>query len=63
MSQNRKEVEAVTHLVRRLQGEGQDVRVITPYDAQRTIIEEALQSEEGLIWADTVFNVDSFQGA
>lgn len=63
MSQNHKEIEAVTHLVRRLQSDGQQVRVITPYDAQRNFIEEALKnSEDGLTWKDTVFNVDSFQG-
>ena len=63
VSQNRKEIEAVTHLVRRLQAEEQQVRVITPYDAQRNFIEEALRTDEtGLKWQDTVFNVDSFQG-
>ena len=41
--------------------ERKDFRIITPYDAQRTAIENALQTA-GLAWENTVFNVDSFQG-
>lgn len=36
-------------------------RIITPYDAQRSLIEKMLKSED-LPWKDKVFNVDSFQG-
>ncbi|KAH9983329.1 AAA domain-containing protein, partial [Russula compacta] len=35
--------------------------IITPYDAQRSKLEKALQGEE-LNWHDKCFNVDSFQG-
>ncbi|KAH9994876.1 AAA domain-containing protein, partial [Russula vinacea] len=35
--------------------------IITPYDAQRGALEEALRDED-LKWEDKVFNVDSFQG-
>ncbi|KLO11672.1 hypothetical protein SCHPADRAFT_798767, partial [Schizopora paradoxa] len=34
--------------------------VITPYDGQRSVLQDALKAE-GLRW-DNVFNVDSFQG-
>jgi len=36
-------------------------KIITPYDAQRNAIENALKTS-GLAWENTVFNVDSFQG-
>ena len=41
--------------------EGKDYKIITPYDAQRNAIENALKTA-GLAWENTVFNVDSFQG-
>ena len=41
--------------------EGKDFKIITPYDAQRNAIENALKYA-GLAWENTVFNVDSFQG-
>ena len=41
--------------------EGRDFKIITPYDAQRNAIENALKTA-GLAWENTVFNVDSFQG-
>jgi superfamily I DNA and/or RNA helicase len=41
--------------------EGKDFKIITPYDAQRNAIENALKTA-GLAWENTVFNVDSFQG-
>ncbi|KAG2367897.1 AAA domain-containing protein [Suillus spraguei] len=37
------------------------IRIITPYDAQRSLIEEGLKHSE-LDWEDKCFNVDSFQG-
>lgn len=48
-------------LAQRLQDEGRNFRIITPYDAQRSLIESDLK-EQGLQWADKCFNVDSFQG-
>lgn len=44
-----------------LQKEGVNFKIITPYDAQRTLIENGLKNKE-LIWQDKCFNVDSFQG-
>jgi superfamily I DNA and/or RNA helicase len=35
--------------------------VITPYDGQRSLIEQMLK-KENMEWADRCFNVDSFQG-
>ncbi|ETW83206.1 hypothetical protein HETIRDRAFT_444627 [Heterobasidion irregulare TC 32-1] len=58
---NLKEIEAIMLLAQRLQDEGRNFRIITPYDAQRSLIESALK-EQGLQWADKCFNVDSFQG-
>lgn len=40
---------------------GHAFRVITPYDAQRSKLEDAIKSHN-LPWEDKVFNVDSFQG-
>jgi regulator of nonsense transcripts 1 len=41
--------------------EGRSYRIITPYDAQRGRIEDALKKEK-ISWEDRVFCVDSFQG-
>jgi superfamily I DNA and/or RNA helicase len=54
-------VQAVVLIARILQGGGKPFRIITPYDAQRGRIEDALKAAK-LKWEDTVFNVDSFQG-
>lgn len=59
--QNKKEVEAIVLLARYLQDLGKSYRIITPYDAQRSELERALQDED-LNWHDKCFNVDSFQG-
>ncbi|TCD70197.1 hypothetical protein EIP91_004377 [Steccherinum ochraceum] len=59
--QNIKEVHAVMHIVRRFEREGKSFRVITPYDAQRALLEKTLR-DEGLPWEDKCFCVDSFQG-
>ncbi|KAI0777150.1 AAA domain-containing protein [Irpex lacteus] len=40
---------------------GKAYRIITPYDGQRSYIENLLKSE-GIPWEDRCFNVDSFQG-
>lgn len=36
-------------------------RIITPYDAQRTALENDLKAA-GLDWHNKCYNVDSFQG-
>jgi superfamily I DNA and/or RNA helicase len=45
-----------------LQAKNKRFRIITPYDAQRSMIEEYLKHNE-LDWEDKCFNVDSFQGS
>jgi regulator of nonsense transcripts 1 len=45
-----------------LQANNKQFRIITPYDAQRSFIEESLKLDE-LEWEDKCFNVDSFQGS
>ncbi|CAK5268391.1 unnamed protein product [Mycena citricolor] len=59
---NRSEVKAVIAQARRCHFMGQSYRIITPYDAQRAMIEQVLKSSNGLPWEDKVFCVDSFQG-
>ena len=59
--QNQKEIEAIVPLARHLQDEQIPYRIITPYDAQRGALENALRDED-LDWHDKCFNVDSFQG-
>ncbi|KAJ3570489.1 hypothetical protein NP233_g4369 [Leucocoprinus birnbaumii] len=49
-------------LARRMQELGYSYRIISPYDAQRTLMENSLKSTPGLDWENKVFNVDSFQG-
>jgi len=58
---NEGEVKAAVHMARRYIQEGKEFKIITPYDAQRNAIESALKAA-GLVWENTVFNVDSFQG-
>ncbi|KAI9461669.1 P-loop containing nucleoside triphosphate hydrolase protein, partial [Lactarius psammicola] len=58
---NRQEVEAVTLIAGHLQEKGVPYRIITPYDAQRSALEQALEGKD-LDWHDKCFNVDSFQG-
>ena len=52
---------AAVQIVKRYIEQERSFKVITPYDAQRNAIENALKSA-GLAWENTVFNVDSFQG-
>jgi hypothetical protein len=59
--QNQKEIDAIVPLARYLQDEAIPYRIITPYDAQRSALENALKDED-LDWHDKCFNVDSFQG-
>ncbi|KAH9068366.1 AAA domain-containing protein [Lactarius deliciosus] len=58
---NLQEVEAVMLIAEHLQEEDIPYRIITPYDAQRSELEQALKDKE-LVWEDKCFNVDSFQG-
>jgi len=60
-TQNEGEVKATVQVARRYLQEGKAFKIITPYDAQRNAIENALRTA-GLAWERTVFNVDSFQG-
>lgn len=48
-------------MTRYLESDGASFRIITPYDAQRTSIENKLR-DAGLKWKDKCFNVDAFQG-
>ncbi|EIW84346.1 hypothetical protein CONPUDRAFT_50903 [Coniophora puteana RWD-64-598 SS2] len=59
--QNEEEVATVVRLARFFDSKGQSYRVITPYDAQRSLIEKALENA-GLSWENKCFNVDAFQG-
>ena len=60
-SQNLAEVEVALQIAEQLQIQGKNFRIITPYDAQRSVLEESMK-EHGLDWKDKCFNVDSFQG-
>ncbi|KAL4249785.1 hypothetical protein ABKN59_007614 [Abortiporus biennis] len=55
------ERDAVLHLAKKYHAEAKSYRIITPYDPQRSILEDALKNE-GLPWEDKCFCVDSFQG-
>lgn len=59
--QNAAEVNAVVHIARRYTKEGKTYRVITPYDGQRNMLENALKTAK-LPWENCCFNVDAFQG-
>ncbi|KAG9314976.1 P-loop containing nucleoside triphosphate hydrolase protein [Chiua virens] len=58
---NLEECKAVIKLASVFQAEKRMFRIITPYDAQRSLIETELKEAE-LEWGDKCFNVDSFQG-
>jgi superfamily I DNA and/or RNA helicase len=60
-SQNLAEVEVALKIAEQLQIQGKNFRIITPYDAQRSALEEGMKKHE-LNWEDKCFNVDSFQG-
>lgn len=55
------ECKAIIQLATMFQAQEKKFRIITPYDAQRTLIEGELKKAE-LEWGDKCFNVDSFQG-
>ncbi|KAF7374797.1 AAA-12 domain-containing protein [Mycena sanguinolenta] len=58
---NKLESEAVLKLAQHLQDHGKNYKIITPYDAQRVLVEDKMK-ETGLQWEEKVYNVDSFQG-
>lgn len=60
--QNPEEARVVVKLACLYQSKAMSFRIITPYDAQRSLIENSLKGEN-LQWEDKVFNVDSFQGS
>ncbi|KAF9787499.1 P-loop containing nucleoside triphosphate hydrolase protein [Thelephora terrestris] len=59
--QNEGEIKAAIRIAKQYIQEGKKFKIITPYDAQRNAIENALKTAD-LTWENTVFNVDSFQG-
>lgn len=59
--QNEPQAQVALALARKMEKLGLSYHIITPYDAQRCLIESQLK-EGDLKWEDKVFNVDSFQG-
>ncbi|KAI6102405.1 P-loop containing nucleoside triphosphate hydrolase protein [Pisolithus croceorrhizus] len=58
---NPAEARTVVRIAGAYQAKGRDFRIVTPYDAQRALIEHQLEAAN-LEHDDKVFNVDSFQG-
>ncbi|PPQ67578.1 hypothetical protein CVT25_012072 [Psilocybe cyanescens] len=58
---NEQEVKVVLEIARQLVGCRKSFRIITPYDAQRSLLENCLKRAK-LPWENKCFNVDSFQG-
>ncbi|KAI6095154.1 AAA domain-containing protein, partial [Pisolithus sp. B1] len=58
---NPAEARVVVQIARAYQAKGRNFRIVTPYDAQRALIEHELEVAN-LEHDDKVFNVDSFQG-
>ncbi|EPQ54165.1 hypothetical protein GLOTRDRAFT_21752, partial [Gloeophyllum trabeum ATCC 11539] len=58
---NPMECQVAAFIARHLEERKLNYRVITPYDAQRSVLETHFK-EHGLTWKDKCFNVDSFQG-
>jgi len=58
---NAAEADAVVIIARVYHAQKKSFRVITPYDAQRNLLEKRLKAAS-LTWENTCFNVDSFQG-
>ncbi|KAF8843771.1 hypothetical protein BDN67DRAFT_896582 [Paxillus ammoniavirescens] len=58
---NVEECKAIIQLASIFQEQQRKFKIITPYDAQRSLIENELKQAE-LEWGDKCFNVDSFQG-
>jgi hypothetical protein len=60
-SQNQIECNVVLQLAQQLQDQGKQYQIITPYEGQRSTIEEGMKAS-GLNWENKCFNVDAFQG-
>jgi len=58
---NNAEADAIVVIARIFHVQGKIYRVITPYDAQRNVLERRLKDAR-LPWENKCFNVDSFQG-
>ncbi|KAF5359610.1 hypothetical protein D9756_003107 [Leucocoprinus leucothites] len=58
---NEEQAKVVVALARKFEVLRYSYRIITPYDGQRSLIENSLKAEN-VVWQDKVFNVDSFQG-
>ncbi|EIW84319.1 hypothetical protein CONPUDRAFT_50679 [Coniophora puteana RWD-64-598 SS2] len=58
---NTEECEAILQIAAEFESQGRSYRIITPYEAQRSLMEQGMKDRE-LIWEDKCFNVDSFQG-
>lgn len=58
---NQREIQVAMSLAKKYHNLRKRYRIITPYDAQRSLLETELQGER-LPWEDRCFNVDSFQG-
>jgi len=58
---NTEECEAILQIAAAFESQGRSYRIITPYEAQRSLMEQGMKDRE-LIWEDKCFNVDSFQG-
>ncbi|KAJ7067043.1 AAA domain-containing protein [Mycena amicta] len=59
--QNIEESKTILAQAKEYQKRGRSYRILTPYDAQRGLIERGLR-EADLLWHNKVFCVDSFQG-
>jgi superfamily I DNA and/or RNA helicase len=62
MVQNRMECDVAMKLAVKLQELEKSYRIITPYTAQRQLIEDSMKQVPDLLWGDKCFSVDSFQG-
>jgi regulator of nonsense transcripts 1 len=60
-TQNLREVKVVIEVARQLTVAGKSFRIITPYDQQRSALENGLKDAK-LPWQDKCFNIDAFQG-
>jgi len=58
---NRKEAMVIIEICKKYKAERRQYRIITPYDGQRSLVEQMLKKER-MEWEDRCFNVDSFQG-
>ncbi|CAA7266962.1 unnamed protein product [Cyclocybe aegerita] len=59
--QNVREASVAIKVARQLLAAGKSFRIITPYDPQRSLLENKLKDAK-LPWEDKCFNIDAFQG-